>query len=209
MDLGAVNKKTIESLIKAGAMDLLGKRTSLLINYPQIIDKLNKRKKKENEGQGSLFEEDLEAKEFETEIEDSNVEDFSSKEKLNFEKEFLGFYLTSHPMLSELMSIKSKITHEMGLVIEEPEGVRVRIGGIVEHTRRIFTKKSGSEMAFVTIGDEKGIVVECVIFPKVFEQYKSYIQKDTVIIVEGKVDTKNERPVIIAEKIVTVGNFAS
>ena len=209
VDLGAVNKKTIESLIKAGAMDLFGKRTSLLINYPQIIDKLNKRKKKENEGQGSLFEEDLEAKEFETEIEDSNVEDFSSKEKLNFEKEFLGFYLTSHPMLSELMSIKSKITHEMGLVIEEPEGVRVRIGGIVEHTRRIFTKKSGSEMAFVTIGDEKGIVVECVIFPKVFEQYKSYIQKDTVIIVEGKVDTKNERPVIIAEKIVTVGNFAS
>jgi len=56
-------------------------------------------------------------------------------------------------------------------------------------------------MAFITIGDEKGIAVECVIFPKIFEQYKSFLSRDTVIIIEGRVDTKNERPVVIVEKI--------
>ncbi|MEK9207388.1 MAG: hypothetical protein AAB922_02835, partial [Patescibacteria group bacterium] len=56
----------------------------------------------------------------------------------------------------------------------------------------------------ITIGDEKGIVVECIVFPKIYEQYKYLIMKDSLIILEGKVDTKNDRPIIIAEKISTL-----
>ena len=113
-------------------------------------------------------------------------------------------------MIDELSLIKNKITHEIRLIMEEPEGSNVKIGGIIENMRRIFTKKTGSEMAFVTIGDEKGIAVECVIFPKIFEQYRSYLSKDAVIIIEGRVDTKNERPVVIVKKITgVIGNFSS
>ena len=62
-------------------------------------------------------------------------------------------------------------------------------------------------MAFVTVGDEKGSGIECIIFPKIFEQYKSYILKDSVLIVEGKIDTKNDRPIIIADKIIPLENL--
>ena len=56
-------------------------------------------------------------------------------------------------------------------------------------------------MAFITIGDEKGIAVECIVFPKIFEKYKSLLLKEQVIVLEGRIDTKNERPVLIVEKI--------
>lgn len=207
VDLGAVNKKTIESLIKAGAMDLYGKRALLLIKYPEIIEKTSKKKKHDMDGQGMLF--GAEKNEPNNLLDNNDIQDFTQKEKLGFEKEFLGLYLTSHPMKEELLLLRNKITHDMNLIEEEPEGSRVKIGGIIETLRKIFTKKTGSEMAFVTVGDEKGIGIECIVFPKIFDQYKNYLLKDTVVILEGKVDTKNERPIIIVDKISPIGNFSS
>ena len=207
VDLGPVNKKTIESLIKAGAMDQFGKRASLLIQYPTIVEKTGRKKKQEDEGQGTLFDSDTQMSE--EPLKTSEIEDFTLKEKLGFEKEFLGIYLTAHPMIDELMSVKNVVTHEMAQILEEIEGSKVTIGGIVENLRRIFTKKTGSEMAFITIADEKGIAVECIIFPKIFDQYKSYLQKDTVVVLEGKIDTKNDRPIVIVDKIRSNSNFSS
>src|SRR3989344_3179337 len=187
-------------------MDAFDKRAPLLIRYSEILESAHKKKREKKEGQTSLFEESSEHKNNST----IDIEDFTLKEKLSFEKEFLGLYLTSHPMMDELSSIKNEVTHEIRLIMEESEGANVKIGGIIENMRRIFTKKTGSEMAFITIGDEKGITVECIIFPKIFEQYRSYLSKDTVIIIEGRVDTKNERPVVIVKKITgVIGNFSS
>ena len=56
-------------------------------------------------------------------------------------------------------------------------------------------------MAFLTLGDEKGMTIECIVFPKVYDQYKSYLIKDTVIIVDGHIDTKNEKPMVIVKRI--------
>ncbi len=203
VDLSTINKKTMESLIKAGAMDIFGNnRASLLLNYPNIVDLISKEKKQINTGQESLFGDtpmQEPVKKTQTQL-----DDFSRDEKLAFEKEFLGFYLTSHPQLDNLMSIKSKTTHEIDMLEEEIEGKTVKIGGIVETTRKIFTKKTGAEMAFITIGDEKGITIECVVFPKIYELHKALISKDSLILMEGRIDTKNDRPVIIAEKISTI-----
>jgi len=206
VDLGAVNKKTVESLIKAGAMDNFGKRANLLINYPEIIEKSHVKIKQKKSGQTSLFAESDEKKL--TSL-PKDVEEFSVNEKLAFEKEFLGFYLTSHPQMESLSKIKALVTHEIELLQEENEGTLVTIGGLVENIRRIFTKKNGSEMAFVTLSDEKGLIAECIIFPRIFEQYKSLLQKDTVIIIRGKIDTKNDKPIIIAERISSFTNFSS
>ncbi|MBI2195732.1 MAG: hypothetical protein HYU48_01650 [Candidatus Levybacteria bacterium] len=103
--------------------------------------------------------------------------------------------------MDELLSVRSAITHEIDFVEEETEGEKVIIGGIIERTRRIFTKKNGNEMAFITLGNEKGILIECVVFPKVFTSYKHLLNKDTVVIIEGKIDINNDKSVIIAEKI--------
>ncbi len=208
VDLGPVNKKTIESLIKAGAMDIFGNRASLLMAYPQIIERAHRKKKQEEDGQTSLFA-DAESLKPAAKTISSDVEDFSPNEKLAFEKEFLGLYLTSHPQLNNLLRIKSIISHEIELLAEEKEGVRVKIGGIIDSSRRIFTKKSNSEMAFLILSNEKGLSVECVVFPKVFEQHKSLLFKDSVIIIEGHLDTKNDKPSIIAERISPINNVSS
>lgn len=198
-DLSTINKKTVESLIKAGAMDSFGKRSKLLIDYPQVVDTANKKKKDNSGGQTSLFGEEENNDTHSLSL--NEIEDFSENEKLAFEKEFLGFYLTAHPQMGNLLKIKTQITHEIEELEEEKQNEPVIIGGIIETIRRIFTKKSGKEMAFITIGNENGILIECVVFPKIFDNYKSLLTKESVILITGKIDSKNDKPVIIAEKI--------
>jgi DNA polymerase-3 subunit alpha len=207
VDLGTINKKTMESLIKAGAMDNFGKRAKLLINYPEIIEKANRKKKQSSSGQTSLFGEETD--ELKKEESSPDFSDFSSDEKLAFEKEFLGFYLTSHPQLANLIKLKKDITHEIEAIEEEKEQTSVVIGGIIESTRRIFTKKTGKEMAFFVISNEKGISVECVVFPRTFDQYKSLLTKENVVLVTGKIDSKNDKPVLIADRIKNFSDFSS
>ncbi|MFH1187066.1 MAG: DNA polymerase III subunit alpha [Candidatus Levyibacteriota bacterium] len=208
IELSTVNKKTFESLIKAGAMDMFGKRAELLLNYAATIEATHKMKKQKLDGQTSLFEIHKDVKDTHSQKINSTTKDFSEDEKLSFEKEFLGFYLTSHPQMQNLLKIKKDITHELELLEEVSEGEKVIIGGIVENIKRIFTKKSNSEMAFINISNEKGINVECIVFPKIFDSYKYLLTKDSVIIINGKVDTKNNKPIIIVEKI-TKNHFSS
>ncbi len=201
VNLSTINKKTIESLIKAGAMDIFGNRAQLLSNYSDIIENVNRIKKNKMEGQSSLFGEESEE---ESIPKPQTVGDFSPNEKLAFEKEFLGFYLTSHPQMANLIAVKSLTSHDISQLEEVVEGKFVTVGGIIETTRKIFTKKTGAEMAFINIADEKGVTIEIVVFPKVYDRHKSLISTDSLIIVEGKLDTKNDRPVILAEKISTM-----
>lgn len=201
VDLGKVNKKTVESLIKAGAFDNFGNRASLLISMPEVMGNITKTKKQESEGQSLLFGDEMTDEEKAKESQLIDVDDFSLEEKLAFEKEFLGFYLTSHPHMELLSNLRLITTHEIELLESEKEGAIIKVGGVVEVIRKIFTKKTNAEMAFVTIGDDKGITIEAVIFPKTFEESKKYLVQDTVIIIDGKLDSKDDRPVLIANKI--------
>ncbi len=207
VDLSKVNKKTLESLIKSGAMDHFGKRTSLLISLPETVDKLHKIKKQQSEGQSSLFGDDS-PDDLSTTSKNNNIDDFSQNEKLGFEKEFLGIYLTSHPQIENLLLIKSAITQELSDLAEEQEGTGVKVGGIIESIRKIITKKQ-SEMAFMVLGNEAGITIECIVFPRVYEQYKKLLLVDTIIVVLGKIDLKNDRPMIIVDKIFPASQFSS
>lgn len=200
VDLSKVNKKTMESLIKAGAMDAFGNRAALLISLPDMVSKVTRVKKQESDGQASLFNTDaIEVEEADATTYD--IDDFSFEEKLSFEKEFLGFYLTSHPHMETLSYLKHLVSHEIGLLEGEREGTSVTVGGIIETTRKIITKKTNAEMAFLSIGDEKGITVECVVFPKTYEEYKSLLIADSVVLVEGKLNTKDEKMTIIVDRI--------
>lgn len=205
VDLGAVNKKTLESLIKAGAMDAFGNRAMLLASMSEVTEKVSKFKKSQSEGQSSLFGDDdnLDTKDLEAASRAySDIEDFTHLEKLTFEKEFLGLYLTAHPQANNLTKIKSQISHELDLLSEgTTQGLVVKVGGILETVKKIFTKKTNAEMAFVSIANERGTTVECVIFPKVYELYKEILVSDTVLVFEGKLDFKDEHPVIIVNTI--------
>ncbi len=182
VDLSKVNKKTMESLIKAGALDEFGKRSALLSTYPELVEKIGREQKDIARNQASLFGEETVVTQITGGLIDT--EEFSEKEKLMFEKELARF-----------------ITHNLPELEEEKEGTVLKIGGLIASVKKIITKKSNQEMAFLSIEDHAGVTVECVIFPKTFEVIKQVLVKDAIIIVEGKLQFKDERPVIIVDTI--------
>ena len=176
---------------------------------PDIMSKISRTKKQESDGQVSLFGDDPGTDYQANNTPTIDVDDFSLDEKLLFEKEFLGFYLTSHPHMETLANIKHIISHEIELLEGEKQGAFVKIGGIIEGLRKIVTRKSNAEMAFMSIGDEKGLSVECVVFPRVFEESKLLLINDNVVVIEGKLDSKDDQTVIIANKVYSAKNLST
>ncbi len=201
VDLSKVNKKTLESLIKAGAFDDFGKRASLLASIANIVSSLSKKAVKKDTNQTSLFGDLPEATQPVLAIEYNEIEDFTDSEKLMFERELLGFFLSDHPLNHKLNSLFTFATHKITDLPEVKNGTKVKIGGLVSSIKKIFTKRSNEEMAFVSIEDHLGITIECVVFPKIFERSKAYLVKDAIVIIEGKLDFKEEIPVIIVDGV--------
>ncbi len=199
VDLGKVNKKTLESLIKAGALDAFGKRAALLTAITQITQEAQKEKRKTESGQVGLFDsqESVESQEEDTLPE---VEELSKPELLRFEKALLGFYLTEHPLTPQLDRIANKVSHGIGDIGTGDIGSTVIIGGIIGSVKKIITKTSGAEMAFIRLSDLTG-ATEVVIFPRLYATSKSILNPDSVVIIKGKVDEKDDRLTILANDI--------
>lgn len=193
VDLSKVTRKTIESLIKGGAMDQFGKRAVLLANFSQLIERMHLRKKKVDDGQVSLFEESDKI-----DIKDNfiDMEELSKDELLLFEKELLGFYLTEHPLTSLLDKLVQKVTHRINTLTSQ--NTSVIIGGIVTQVRKIITKTSGSEMAFVKI-DDFTASIELVVFPSIYERTKNFWYTDRIVLVKGKISQKEERLSVLVD----------
>lgn len=200
VDLTKVNKKTLESLIKAGAFDEFGNRATLLSSVAQITSSINKKANKSEKLQASLFA-DLPEISTSGSFELIEIEDFTKSEKLMFERELLGFFLTDHPLNQKLNSLFTFATHKITDLQEVENGRKVKVGGLVASIKKIFTKRSNEEMAFVTIEDHLGASIECVVFPKIYERTKSHLQKDAIVVIEGKLDFKEEIPVIITDGV--------
>ncbi len=206
VDLSKVNKKTIESLVKAGAMDSFGNRAALLSGMQTVMEKINKEaknKQKQQTGLFDMFENGSNSLDNEDSIKKllPNIDDFSETEKLGFEREFLGFFLSDHPMHQNFEKIQPRITHRIADLLEEKSNKRIITGGLIAQMKKILTKKSNSEMAFVTIEDQTGFNIECIIFPKTYESSRSILLKDSIVIVSGKLEFKDDRPIIIVESI--------
>ena len=105
--------------------------------------------------------------------------------------------------MDKLALLKKVITHEIEDLEEEQEDTIIAIGGIIESAKRIFTKKSNAEMAFLTLANERGIGIECVVFPKVFLQYKELLIKDNAVLINGRINSRDDKRTIIVERIST------
>jgi len=200
VDSQKVNKKVVESLIKAGAMDQFGPRAAMLAGLDQIRAKGEVEQKHKNGGQSGLFDQE-ETKDKKTSSKDilPSIEEFSRTELLSLERDLLGFYLTEHPQATLLSRLDSEVSHRLYELEDESQvQEKVKVGGIVSSMRIVLTKKDGSEMAFVTLEDGTG-KIEAVIFPKVFLNSRSCWIKDQVVLVEGKVEKREESLSLIAE----------
>ena len=201
VDLSKVNKKTFESLIKAGAFDDLGKRAELLTGMSFIIDEVHKDKKHSQNGQMGMFE----LGGGNPSVHDAlpQVEEFTKAELLRFEKALLGFYLTEHPLTPVFSKIAQKITHNIADLSSSDVRAAVVLGGIIATLKKIITKSSGQEMAFVKLSDLTG-AIEIVVFPKTYAKVKSLLIPDTIVLIKGRVDEREDRLTMIADDVFSV-----
>lgn len=192
-----VNKRTIESFIKAGAFDSFGlKRRQLMMIYVQVVDSITKDKKNNMAGQMTLFDFASEEDKQDYEIQVPDVAEFTKLELLAFEKEVIGVYVSGHP-LEEYMSLwKKKVTVVSTDFVNEDDDMKVKdgnretIGGIVTSVTMKSTK-SNKVMAFFTIEDIYG-TVEVIVFPKDFEKYRFVLKEDERLFVTGRVSVNDE-----------------
>lgn len=227
MESGVINKRAVESLIKAGAFDEFGLfRSQLVAVHEKLIDGISSQKKKNIEGQISLFgalsEEDSES----LEISYPNIKEFAKKHKLAMEKEMTGLYLSGHPLDDYKRSLKLQTSIEIGNIQEEhkkfeetpmemvsdlislKDGDRVVIGGILNQVSRKVTRNN-TIMAFATLEDLSGMM-ELVVFPKTLEKCNSLIHEDLMVVVKGRLSFKeDEEPKLLCEEIKPLENINS
>ena len=204
-DSQKINKKVCESLIKSGALDQFGKRAAMLSGLDKIRQKSDEEQKRKAGGQTSLFEKDQDDPKINFDDNLPQIDEFSKNELASLEKELLGFCLTEHPLSSLMSVISSEVSHKISqLDIEEStSNQRVKIGGLISGLRIVITKSGSQEMAFVSLEDDTGRV-EVVVFPKIFNQNKEIWIKGQVVMIEGRVESREEGISIIAEKAFSV-----
>ena len=193
-----VNKRTIESFIKAGALDSLGgTRKQFMMIYIKILDQVNQEKKYSMTGQMTLFDMVSEEQKSEFDIPLPNVGEYEKETMLAFEKEVLGIYVSGHPMQEYEAKWKKSITATtLDFQLDEEtgrtkvrEGERAIIGGMIA-SKTIKHTKTNKTMAFISIEDLMG-TVEVMVFPKDYEKSKMYLNEDSKVFVKGRVSEED------------------
>ena len=194
-----VNKRTIESFIKAGALDSLGgTRKQFMMIYVKILEQVGQERKYSMTGQMSLFDMVSEEQKSEFDIPLPNVGEYEKETMLAFEKEVLGIYVSGHPMQEYEAKWKKSITNTtLDFQIDEEightkvhDGERAIIGGMIIG-KTIKHTKTNKTMAFLTIEDLMG-TVEVVVFPRDYEKNRAYLEEDSKVFVKGRVSEEDD-----------------
>lgn len=200
VDLRRVNKKVLESLIKCGAFDGMGvPRSRLFAGLDLAMDWGNSRRDDAKSGQSSMFEL-LPVQESVPSL--PEISEWPEGEKLAFEKEALGFYITGHPLRrfkDQIQRLASFDTQTCSNAVDKGE---VGLCGMVVSLKEIMTKK-GARMAFITLEDLVG-TIECVVFSDLYAQASTLLKSDAPIFVKGNVDHNDESTKILAREIVSL-----
>ena len=210
-NIDQINKRVVENLIKAGALDCLeGNRKQKMTIYTQIIDSINQDKKHTMAGQLSLFDIASEEDKKEFEIRMPQVEEYPKEIILTFEKEVLGIYLSGHPleryrnMMEKMISAKTsdfQPDDETGIP-EVYDNQKVIVGGMITDKTIKYTKNN-KVMAFLTVEDLVG-TVEVVVFPRDYEKCQMFLNEDARLFIQGRVSAEDDKASkLILEKVRT------
>jgi DNA polymerase-3 subunit alpha len=199
VDLRKVNKKTVESLIAAGAFSSFANRATLLANYPRILEEVQKEKMKQDKGQFDLFGESDVKKKLVDNFKE--VAEFSEEEIFEMERRIIGFLISKNPLSRYKEIIERKISKNIGDILETDVGKSLILAGIVNGKKVVKTKKDNQEMAILTVYDQTG-TIDLIAFPKTYVKLKSILQINRVILFKGKVDQKEGGLTIILENAV-------
>lgn len=196
VDLKAVGKRSLECLIKAGALDSFGERAALLAALDQLVAASASHFKAADSGQLSLFG-------AATGVQAQNIslggQKTDKKEALAWERELMGVYLSDHPLKAYEELLTSGVSHNSLTLSETSSPQPCRVAGLVVSSRPYKTKKD-SMMGFVTLEDLTGNI-ELVIFPRAWEKYRALCQDGKVILAIGKIDPATTPPKVLVDEI--------
>lgn len=205
-----VNKRTVESFIKSGAMDgLHATRRQLMMVYVQVMDQVNQERKKSMTGQMTLFDFVSDEEKAEFDVHYPNVGEYDKELKLAFEKEVLGIYISGHPLEEYAKFLTKNVTAVTTdfYVDDETGECRVRdnqnviIGGMIT-SKTVKVTKNNKLMAFVSLEDLVG-TVEVVIFPNDYERHQKNLSEDQKVYIRGRVSaSEDQQAKLICEKII-------
>ncbi len=201
VDLQKVNKKVMESLIGAGALDRYGTRGALLAGYTDIRNRAAASAKEKSSGQGDLFG-DLAKEDSGPAIVDKlpDVPDLPLIDLLKKEKALLGIYLTDHPVRTAIKAVAHRVTHKISQL--DPAyhvGQMVTLAGVLASVRAINTKKNNSRMCFASFEDDTA-AIDLVVFPKLYADTTDLWIADKAILVTGRIDQREDKISLIVEK---------
>lgn len=213
LDSKDTNKRMIESLIKCGAFDQISEnRATLMAGYESVLESISMDRKKNVQGQISLFDafsaQVEEAPEMQLSTKLPVLREFSEKEKLNMEKEVLGMYLSGHPLSEYKSELDRKTSINMKKINELKEDEKtymklhdreVIMGGMVI-AKRIMTTKKNEIMAFITLEDLYG-AIEVVVFPQTLKKFNILLNDDSIILIKGAISIDGDEAKLIARDI--------
>ncbi len=205
-----LNKRVLESLIRAGAFDAMGVRRSQLLDaYEQLLDSLARNRRKNLEGQFDLFSQGQEKPE-PVELVLRDIPEFTPQERMAMEKEITGLYLSGHPMDAYRELARSQGAVPIGGLVEDfaqmdgpqhfQDGQQITVAGVVSASKT-KTTKNNSLMAYVTLEDDTG-TLELMVFSRVLEESGSYLQVNMPILVRGRLSVRDEKaPQLLCDQV--------
>ncbi len=198
VNLQKVNKKTVESLIKAGAFSQFAARSTLLSYYPKAVREIQDLKSANEKGQFDLFGDSNSVK-----IKDdyTPISEFSEQEIYDMEKEVIGFIISGNQLSKFSKIITKKVTKKIGDITNDDQNLFLIIAGIISSVKILKTKKNNNEMAIFNLFDETGSI-EVVVFPKVYKKIRNLLLVNKIILMKGKVIDREGRLNFILENAV-------
>ncbi len=198
VDPSALNKKAVESLVKAGAFDSLGHpRQGLVLVAEAIVDKAIARRRERDQGVMSLFESsgDDTTRVFDDHDAIPDM-DFDKKVKLAFEKEMLGLYVSDHPLMGAEEALSRRTEATIDELADLADGTTRTVGGVVTGLQRKYTRK-GDLMAVFVLEDLRSSI-EVMVFPKTMISVGHLLADDSVIILRARIDKRDDTPKLVA-----------
>ena len=210
-----LNKRAMENLIKCGALDCFGLyRSQLLAVYETVMDSVANAKRKNVDGQMGMFDLSGDQQETVVSVQIPNVPELSKRERMAFEKETTGLYLTGHPMDEYRGLLKNARVAPIGEILDSfsnntrqyQDEQQVAIAGVVQAVK-MKTTRNNSMMAYVTLEDDTG-AMEMLAFSNVLSQYGNYLTENAALVIYGKISVRDEKePQLIVNRAQPISEF--
>lgn len=206
VDARSVSRLAVERLIKAGAFDAFGHRAALMALLPRASQAAEEHLADRRRGQRSFFDlmngSDSQGAAIAEPL--PEVKPWTETERLQYEKEALDFYMSSHPLARVEADLKRFVSHTIERARQSDDGTEVRIGGLMTQVRYFASKKSGKRYVRCRLEDLTG-TADCVMWPDHFERFSGFFADDKLVIAQATIERLNrEEPVFVLSKVWTI-----